>query len=294
MVLFYGHTAIDNGMFLAHFPWHKKNSSNSNRLFQHVHKRYWKIKCVHTVSTTMSSSASDHRLEAIWYWNPNCGVWSPTDKYSISDHDKEMLSSILNALWSMGLGSNFIHTINTTHKIHFCLYDMINDIRWLRRDILNTKLKISLFEIMKIFCLEDLFWFQSYWVRDINIFMKTFVITLRKWYGRHAMHTELVHKCDTSISHNMLKGLLPNVTYNWFPIILRESWRVQHVRKEMITLSGTPDFIPFDMGVHDFTHSLYMYIHCIICQSRDYVYGLITLLCLPELVWLICLGLILL
>ena len=43
-------------------------------------------------------------------------------------------------------------------------------------------------------------------------------------------------------------------------------------------------------GVHDFTHSLYM--HYIICQSKDYVYGLMTLVCLPGLVWLLCLGLI--
>ena len=35
-------------------------------------------------------------------------------------------------------------------------------------------------------------------------------------------------------------------------------------------------------GVHDFTHSLY--IHYRICQSKDYVCGLMTLVCLPGLV----------
>ena len=35
-------------------------------------------------------------------------------------------------------------------------------------------------------------------------------------------------------------------------------------------------------GVHDFTHSLYIYIYYRICQSKDYVYGLMT--CLPGLV----------
>ena len=57
-------------------------------------------------------------------------------------------------------------------------------------------------------------------------------------------------------------------------------------------------------GVYDFTHSLYL--HYRICQSKDYVYELMTLVCLPGLVWLftllclpalvglLCLGLILL
>ena len=32
-----------------------------------------------------------------------------------------------------------------------------------------------------------------------------------------------------------------------------------HVGQEMLTLSGTHDFIPFVGGVHDFTHSLYVH-----------------------------------
>ena len=46
----------------------------------------------------------------------------------------------------------------------------------------------------------------------------------------------------------------------------------------MLTLSGFHTL----WGVHDFNHSLY--IHYIICQSKDYVYGLMTLVCLPGLV----------
>ena len=45
-------------------------------------------------------------------------------------------------------------------------------------------------------------------------------------------------------------------------------------------------------GVHDFTHSFY--IHYWICQLVDFDYGLMTLVCLPGVVWLLCLRLILL
>ena len=47
-------------------------------------------------------------------------------------------------------------------------------------------------------------------------------------------------------------------------------------------LSETPDVNPFG-GVHDVTHSIY--VHYIICQFYDYVYGLMTLVCLPGLVF---------
>ena len=46
------------------------------------------------------------------------------------------------------------------------------------------------------------------------------------------------------------------------------------VGQEMLTLSGTPDCTPFGefmiLPIH------YIYIHYIICQSKDYVYGLMT------------------
>ena len=70
------------------------------------------------------------------------------------------------------------------------------------------------------------------------------------------------------------------VTHDYFPVILDKSWRVPHVGQEILTLSGTPDF----------THS--PYIHYWICQSQDYIYWLMTLVCL--LGCLFCLGLILL
>ena len=41
----------------------------------------------------------------------------------------------------------------------------------------------------------------------------------------------------------------------------------------------------FLCGVHDFTHSLYI-LHRL-CQSKDYVYGLMTQVCLLGLVWLL-------
>ena len=73
--------------------------------------------------------------------------------------------------------------------------------------------------------------------------------------------------------------------------ILGKSWRIPHVGQEMLTLSGTPDITSFGEFI-----ILLLYI-CIvyywICQFKDYVYGLMTLICLPGLVWLLCLGLIL-
>ena len=35
------------------------------------------------------------------------------------------------------------------------------------------------------------------------------------------------------------------MTYDWFPVIISESWRVPHVGKEILTVSGSPDFTPF-------------------------------------------------
>ena len=49
------------------------------------------------------------------------------------------------------------------------------------------------------------------------------------------------------------------------------SWRVPHVGQEMLFRNTRLRSL---WGVHDFTHSLY--IHYCICQSLDYVYGLMT------------------
>ena len=61
------------------------------------------------------------------------------------------------------------------------------------------------------------------------------------------------------------------------PMILPE-WQ------EMLTLSGTLDFTPFGEFMILPIHYMALYIHCIICQSKDYVYGLMTMVCLPGLV----------
>ena len=91
----------------------------------------------------------------------------------------------------------------------------------------------------------------------------------------------VIQTFDTYVSH-MLKGVFTNCD-TW--LVLRKSWRMPHVGQEMLTLSGTPDFIPFRSSwFHPFI------IPYIICQSFDYVYGLMTLVCLPGLVWLLCVG----
>ena len=133
---------------------------------------------------------------------------------------------------------------------------------------------------MKIFCSDYLFWFQSYWSRDI--FHGNF--RLRFWNSMVVIQT-----------------MFTTVTYDWFPVILGESRRVPHVGQEMLTLSGTPAFTPF----REFTISPIHYnIHYRMCQSKDYVYGLMTylcawisliaLICLHGLVLLLCLGVIIL
>ena len=55
---------------------------------------------------------------------------------------------------------------------------------------------------------------------------------------------------------------------------------VPHVGQEMLTLSGTTDFTPlgeFMISPNRYT-CIYIYI---ICQSWDYVYGLMSMVCLP-------------
>ena len=88
----------------------------------------------------------------------------------------------------------------------------------------------------------------------------------------------------------------PIVTYDRFPVILRNRDGC-HMWGSKCSLSGTLDLTPFGLNifirwnkhnlynvcrVHDFAHSLYIYIHYRICQSWDYVYG--SMVCLPELV----------
>ena len=66
-----------------------------------------------------------------------------------------------------------------------------------------------------------------------------------------------------------------------------------HVGQEMLTLSEHLISLPLGSSwLHPFTiYTLYI-TEC--CNFYDYVYGLMALVCLPGLVWLLCLGLILL
>ena len=57
---------------------------------------------------------------------------------------------------------------------------------------------------IKIFCLDDLFWFQGLLKQGYS--SRKLQTTFRNFYGRH---TDLVHKLDTCVSH-MLKGLFTN------------------------------------------------------------------------------------
>ena len=113
--------------------------------------------------------------------------------------------------------------------------------------------------------------------------------TLRKLYGRHTDH---VNKCDTSVSH-MLKGLFINCDI-W---LASSYWGVIATGATCgagnADTSGTPDFTPFGEFMISPIHYIYI-IYYWICQFYDYVYGLMTLVWLPELVWLLCLGLSLL
>ena len=95
---------------------------------------------------------------------------------------------------------------------------------------------------------------QGYYSRKLQT-------TFQKFYGRH---TDLVHKCDTSVSH-MLNGLFTNCDIWLVSLFGGKSWRVPHVGQEMLTHSGTPDFTPFG----DFMISPMNYVYIIyywICQ----------------------------
>ena len=92
----------------------------------------------------------------------------------------------------------------------------------------------------------------------------------------------------TSLCHICWMVCSLTVTYDWCPVIWRESWLV---RLETLTLSGTPDYTPFgEFMIHQF---IIYCIHYILLNLSvyDYVFGFMTFVCLPGLVWLHCLGL---
>ena len=105
---------------------------------------------------------------------------------------------------------------------------------------------------MKIFCSEDLFRFESYWSRDI--LHRNF--RLRLWLSnRHC--SQIWHRFVTYVEwfvHEMCH-------MTGFQLFGGKSWRARHVGQEMLTLSGIPDFTPFEefMIFHPFIiYALYI------------------------------------
>ena len=113
---------------------------------------------------------------------------------------------------------------------------------------------LMLVQNMKIFCSGDLFWFQSYWSRDI------------------------LHR-----SYFLCSQI---VAYDWFPAIFHKSRRAPHVGQDMLSLSGTHEFTPF-------TEFMISPIRFYTLHNLS-VLGLCLRINYSGLVWLLCLGLILL
>ena len=85
------------------------------------------------------------------------------------------------------------------------------------------------------------------------------------FYGRH---TDLVHKFNTSVSH-MLNDLLTDCDILTGLQLFWVNRDGCHMWDRKCSL-----FLEHSLwGVHDFTHSLYIYIvYYWICQFKDYVY----------------------
>ena len=96
--------------------------------------------------------------------------------------------------------------------------------------------------------------------------------TFRKLYGRH---TDLVHKCDASISHT-LKGVFTECDI-WLVSSFCRSWQVTHVWQEIIIFFQSTSF-PSHWGfiIHPFI---------IYTLHNLLVFGL----CLQIIDWFICL-----
>ena len=87
---------------------------------------------------------------------------------------------------------------------------------------------------IKIFCSEDLFWFQSYWNRDI--LHRNF----RLLFGNSMVVIQTLFTNLTLLSH--IRS--PTVAHDWFAVVLCKSWRVPCVGQEMFTLSGNLISLP--------------------------------------------------
>ena len=130
----------------------------------------------------------------------------------------------------------------------------------------------DLFEIwrnMNIFCSENLFWFQSYWSRDI-------LQTFRLLFANYTVVIQTLYTNVTLLCHIII-WLVSNYCVRVVTLVTCEAENIHSFRNTWFHSL---------QGVHDFTHSLYLLYR--ICQSMDFVFGLMTLVCLPELVWLLC------
>ena len=127
---------------------------------------------------------------------------------------------------------------------------------------------------MKIFCSEYVFWFKFI---EAGIF---FTETSDYFFENYMVIQTLL--TNLTLLYNICWMVCsPTVTYmyDWFPVILND-WYHMWGRK-----CSRNTWFHSRWRVDDFTHSLY--IHCIICQSKDYVYGIMTLIWFHGLVWLI-------
>ena len=134
---------------------------------------------------------------------------------------------------------------------------------------------------MKIFGSEDLLWLLSYWCRD---FLPG---NVRLIFGMSMVVIQTLITNFTLLY--TLKGLITKCGI-WLVSSYCESSRAPHVcggRKRTLRSSFRNAWFHLLWGVHDFTYSLYI-LHRM-CQYWDYVYGLMTQVCLPGLVWLLCL-----
>ena len=103
------------------------------------------------------------------------------------------------------------------------------------------------------FC-SDLFWFQSYWSRDI------LHGNFRLLFGNYMVVIQSLFTNLTPLGHICWMVCSLTVTYDWFPVIWRRSWRV-HMWDRKCSHSFRNTWFHSLWGVHDFTHSLYIYIY---------------------------------
>ena len=89
-------------------------------------------------------------------------------------------------------------------------------------------------------------------------------------FGKSMVAIQTLFTNLTPLCHICLMSCSLTVTFDWFPVALSKSWRVPHVRQELeagIAHSFRNTWFHSLWGVHDFTHSLCIYIVYVwICQ----------------------------